>query len=69
MTDPYRDPSPEDRARAAYHRELAVRGHALAAARTLERLASRGQSLTPGQALAVAMKIRRDLHETWRIRP
>ena len=32
---------------------------------TLDRLASYRQPLTPGQALAVAMKIRRDLHSTW----
>ncbi len=59
--DPYH---PHALARAAYRREQAVRQHALAAARTLERLASHRHPLSAGQALAIAMKIRRDLHRT-----
>lgn len=42
--------------------EVVVREAAIDAARTLERLAAPRRPLTPGQVLAVAMKIRRDLH-------
>ena len=58
--DPY---DPHTLARAARARELVMRGAAVEAARTLERLASHRQPISPAQALAVAQKIRRDVHE------
>lgn len=59
--DPY---GPHTLARAAYRRELAAREAALGAAQALERLASHRQPISPGQVLAVAMKIRRSVHRS-----
>ena len=59
------EPSPtsDDLARQAYHREPAISELGTEAARVLEQLASHRQPIAPNQVLAVAMMLRRGMHE------
>ena len=50
-------------ARQAYTRALTIQAAALSCAQTLERLASRREPISPSQALAVAQKMAREMHE------
>jgi len=56
-------PAAYELAQTANTRYLAARETALSMAEILERIASSGQPVAPGQILAVAMKIRREIHE------
>ncbi len=50
-------------ARKANDRTLTIQAAALSCAQILERLASRREPTSPSQALAVAQKMRREVHE------
>ena len=50
-------------ARRANDRALTIQQAALSCAQILERLASRKEPIAPPQALAVAQKLRREVHE------
>ena len=52
-----------DLARRANDRALTIQHAALACAQILERMAALREPISPSQALAVAQKMRREVHE------